>query len=261
MACYMFVWLTCPDLACSDLSLLLHVWLTWLATCLSGWLGLTEFGWVTPIIILLILLGWPDYTYCVVNTVGLSWLPTVLSILLGCPDYLLCCQCCLVDLIIPTVLLILLGCPDYLLCCQCCWVDLIIPTVLSVLLGCPDYLLCCQYCWIDLTIPTVFSVLLGWPYYTYCFVNTVVLSWLPAVLLILLGSGYSFRYPEGRQWCLRLSSCLEPQGYHLIPLFCLLSRFSAETSCSICLVIFLLMAYRFSWLYFPETIRHVFVKR
>ena len=104
-------------------------------------------------------------------------------------------------------------------------------------------------------------MLLGWPDYTYCFVNTVVLSWLPAVLLILLGSGYSFRYPEGRQWCLRLSSCLEPQGYHLIPLLCLLSRFSAETSCSICLVIFILMPYPLSWLYFPESIRHVFVKR
>ena len=210
LANHMFVWLTCPDLACSDLSLLLHVWLTWLATCLSGWLVLTVFGCVTPVIILLILLG--------------------------CPDRLLCCQCCWVVLIIPTVsavrlswlpavLSVLLGCPDYLLCCQYCWVVLItccvvsavglswLPAVLSVLLGCPDYLLCCQCCWVVLI--------------TCCVVSAVGLSWLPAVLLMLLGSGYIFRYPEGRPGCLRLSSCLESQGCHLIPLFCLLSRFFA----------------------------------
>ena len=48
-----------------------------------------------------------------------------------------------------------------------------------------------------------------------------------------------FQLPKGGQGCLITPPCLESQGCHLIPLYCLLSRFSASSSYSFRCISFL----------------------
>ena len=60
--------------------------------------------------------------------------------------------------------------------------------------------------------------------------------------------------PKGDQGCL-MSSCLESQGCHLIPLYYLLSCSFAKSCYSFCFILFL-PAVPFSWLFFQKILQY-----
>ena len=68
-------------------------------------------------------------------------------------------------------------------------------------------------------------------------------GYISAVLWVHLQSGICFSTLKGGWGCLMSLTFLESQGCHLIPLSCLLSCFSASSSCSFCLIVCLLMVH------------------
>ena len=82
------------------------------------------------------------------------------------------------------------------------------------------------------TNQTCLSLVSIWALLLYCAMHISGRCVYSSFLYLLYYSYWSpFSFTKGGWWCLMSSSCLESQGWHLIPRCSLLSCFSAQSCC------------------------------